>query len=152
MKLTTEQIEILKEQIKAKEAYEENLKTANGDNLSRRLSAAKETRELVKLLEVVEPIELVDTDTIGLGTKFSATIEEYGYKTTENYLLSESTISLPNFMAITTTTPLAKAVMGKKENDEFSYDVYGVSIKGVINKIYKQTHEIGTQKTIGTIK
>lgn len=151
MNLTAEQIEELKREIKEKRAFLDQLHEDAKGNLSKRLAVAKELNALTDMLIEAVTLTSNNDDVIGLGSKFSATIEDDFETTTEDYLISDSNIKVPGFVAITSDSPFAKAVMGKRANDNFAYNVKDYKVKGLINQVYKSEKEIGNQKTIGTI-
>lgn len=108
----------------------------NGNKTINSSSFLKAINDEVSRNENVYEVVSSNSDTIEVGSKFNATIDFYG-KETNNYILSDIDIPVEGYIVITPSAPIAKAVMGKKENDSFSYDVNSHIINGTINKIIK---------------
>lgn len=103
----------------------------------------KTLRKYESLLTSTDYIRKPDTDTIGIGTKF--TIKFDGDEMTENYILVDALVG--NHMvdeSITTESPLGKSIIGKKEGETFSYTVEtnNMKITGKITAIKKDKNLI----------
>lgn len=138
-------------------------KVGSGDSVSTTVVHARETLYAIEksiqehrniLSRAVEPV--YDSEKVDIGTKFSAALSVDGKVMEDNYVLVQTN---PNFDAeykqISISSPIGKAVYGKKENEVFEYLAPAGVFKGVITSIVKEnvkeeTKEVGKQKTIGT--
>lgn len=93
--------------------------------------------ELESIIDSATIVENIDSETIQIGSRFTATINFWGEDETVDYVLSESheNFDSEDVMVITDKSPLGKAVLGKKENDEFTYRGPEKEFRGVINKV-----------------
>ena len=148
MNLTAEQIELLKNKLEELENRRTALQIYAETNLAERLEVDKAIQKITKEIMLAATLSTNNSDVIGLGSKFSATVNFFGKLEVEDYLISDSDLKVPGYMIITTTTPIAQAVMGLKENDVFSYYVNGNIFNGIVNKIYKEVIEPSKEKTI----
>lgn len=137
--LTKEQLELLKNKIEELENDIASLERNAEENYTIRLAKTKELKELNKMILEAVTLAVNTEEVIGLGSRFSASIYylDEGAET-EDYLISDVNIRVPGFMVITPNTPFGKAVMGKKEKEEFNYTVNGTNIHGKIEEIYKE--------------
>lgn len=100
--------------------------------------------ELLQLRNKISNLEVIEnnSDIIGLGSIFNASIESNTIKDTSNYIVSDCDIKVPGYVIINLDAPFTKAVIGKSENDEFSYNVGFETINGKINKIIKKEEKV----------
>lgn len=93
-------------------------------------------------------VEEVSTEEIGVGTKFVATLNDLdGEVTTKKYTLFGGVFLAldqnTEFTLVSVNSPFGKAVMAKKEKDEFSFVTPGkVVISGVVDEIISEK-EVG---------
>lgn len=180
MKLTSEQVNYLREEIrklqKENQSYdqyylERDKETGGGETcmsfcgdtttehqISSNFNNLKKYQDLLLKSDYIKK---VSTDKIDIGTKF--TIQFDGEEENENYVLIEALVG--NYMAdeaITIESPLGKSIIGKTEGDTFSY-ILGANnkITGKVIAIEKNKKaylsyirdiaEIGTRKTDAVI-
>lgn len=113
----------------------------------------QEISELRDTLDSAE-VEEVSTEEIGLGTKFVATLNDLdGEVVTRKYTLFGGVFLALNqntdFTLVSVNSPFGKAVISKKEKDEFSYVTPGkIVVSGVIDEIIseKEVEEEPKQK------
>ncbi len=108
--------------------------------------AAKEAMELVmfkkELMQSHAPFKLIEhseieTNDVGFGNKIS--IHEDGKEEAEDYyLLGPIEFELDLYpMIVTYHSPFAQAILGKKNNEEFSLEIKGKETKFTITSIEK---------------
>ena len=83
--------------------------------------------------EVVES----NSDVIELGSRFNLSLVLEGYEYINDYVLSESNEPVNGYTVIQPNCPLAKAVMGLRENEEATFSVSVEDINVRVNKIYR---------------
>lgn len=147
MKLTVEQLELLKKDLERKEQQLSQLEKNSSNVYYKRLRLKEEIRNLMAELTMATTLDMRTEEVIDLGSRFRATIDFNGSLDTTDYLISDSNLKVPGFMAISTRSPLAQAVMGLKVQDKFKYDVIGHVYNGIIDEIYKE-NVIENPKTI----
>lgn len=147
MRETLEQLKVQyqeKVEEKASNARNSHIGTDGFDDINTSVSAY-EVQDIIRRMNELETIinsaiiiEIGDSETIQIGSKFTATINFWGEEETQDYILCEmhETIDDEDVMIITDKSPLGKAVLGKKENDSFSYAGPSKTFNGVINKIH----------------
>lgn len=106
---------------------------------------ANRIRDLERLLETCIVIEEVASDTIQIGSEFTATTNFFGEDETETYVLAENCEKVDGKNIISLASPFGDSVLGKKENENFSYKVKENVFNGVINKIHTKASK---EKTI----
>lgn len=147
MRETLEQLKVqYKETVeeKASNARNAHIGTDGFDDINTSVSAyevqdiIRRMSELEAIIKSATIIEIGDSETIQIGSKFTATINFDGKDETQDYILCEmhETIDVKGLTIITDKSPLGKAVLGKKENDSFSYAGPSQTINCVINKIH----------------
>ena len=67
---------------------------------------------------------------------YAATVNFFGEEETGTYMLAENCEEVDGKNIISAASPLGQAVLGKKENDNFSYPVKDNIFNGVINKLH----------------
>lgn len=102
-------------------------------------------RELEMALSTCTIIEEVSSDTIVLGSEFTATVNFFGEEETGIYLLAENAERIEGKNVVSIASPFGDAVSGKAENESFSYPVKNNVFTGVINKIHTKASK---EKTI----
>ena len=110
--------------------------------------AAKEKMDLViykkQLLQSHAPFQFIDygkieTNEVGFGNKVTV-LEDGQNEAEEYYLLGPIELELDLYPDIVTYhTPFAKAMIGKKINEDFTLDIGGQDTKFIITKIEKIT-------------
>ncbi len=108
-------------------------------------STIMQIRELESILKTCTVIGEVACDTIVLGSEFTVTVNFFGEEETGTYLLAEKGVKIDGKNVISKASPLGEAVLGKRENESFSYPVQNDVFSGVINKIHTKTAK---EKTI----
>ena len=108
--------------------------------------AAKEEMDLViykkQLLQSHAPFKFIEfgeitSEEVGFGNKVTI-LEEGKNKAEDYYILGPIEFELDLYPMIATYhTPFGKAIMGKKNNEEFSLDIKGKNIKFLITAINK---------------
>jgi len=101
--------------------------------------------ELENLLKTCTIIAEVDSDSIEIGSEFTATVNFLSGKETGTYILAENCEKVDGKNVISLASPIGQSVLGKKENDNFSYKVSNNIFNGVINKIHTK---VPKEKTI----
>lgn len=101
--------------------------------------------DLEYLLKTCTIIDDVSSDFIQIGSEFTATVNFFGEEETGTYLLAETIEKVEGKNIISAASPLGQAVLGKKENDNFSYPVKNNVFSGVINKLHMKDSK---EKTI----
>lgn len=137
MKLTKQQLEHIKKQMEKLQTQLTELDKRDYESHQKRLIIKNEFEELSTIILTAESLEINNNDCIGLGSIFEATIDFDGSIENKLYLITDSGISVPGFNVSSYNSPLAKAVIGKKASDKFSYQVLNNKFNGVINSIYK---------------
>ena len=147
MRETLEQLKVQYQETveeKASNARNAHIGTDGFDDINTSVSAyevqdiIEKMKKLDEIIKSATIIEICDSETIQIGSKFTATINFDGKDETQDYILCEmhETIDVKGLTIITDKSPLGKAVLGKKENDSFSYAGPSKTFNGVINKIH----------------
>lgn len=115
--------------------------------------------EIIRLRSILKCSVFVEasvSEQIEIGSKFVATISDFdGGKITDKYLLvGGDTVPFmddSDLIPVATSSPFGAAVLGKKENEEFSYIAPNKKvINGVINEIIiEKTKEENKEETSG---
>ena len=92
--------------------------------------------DLEFLLKTCTIVDDVSSDFIQIGSEFTATVNFFGEEETGTYMLAENCEKVEGKNIISAASPLGQAVLGKKENDNFSYPVKDNIFNGVINKLH----------------
>jgi len=110
--------------------------------------AAKEKMDLVvykkQLLQSHAPFQFIEygeieNNEVGFGNKVTI-LEEGKDKAEDYYLLGPIELELDLYpLIVTYHTPFAKAIIGKKINDDFTLEIGGEDIKFIITSIEKIT-------------
>ena len=134
MSFTEEQLIQIRTKIKQLQTRREQLEKENNSNSKELFMLANELREYINM---ISDDKKNDSIIVNLS-KFKATIDFLGFKETYDYFLCDDEENkIDGYMTITRNCPLAKSVIGKKENDNFKYEVNGTIITGVVDKIYE---------------
>ena len=96
----------------------------------------KEIKMLESIYDRSNILEKSNSETIEIGSYFNSSINFFGEIETKEMVLAETNWDIEGYTVISTSSPVGKAVLGKKENDGFSYKVNGEIITGTINKVY----------------
>lgn len=147
MRETLEQLKVQYQETveeKSSNARNAHIGTDGFDDINTSVSAyevqdiIEKMKKLDEIIKSATIIEICDSETIQIGSKFTATINFDGKDKTQDYILCEmyETIDDEAVTIITDKSPLGKAVLGKKENDSFSYAGPSQTFNGVINKIH----------------
>lgn len=125
----------------------EDIKAASGKELNLGLDAsllgslsvtARDYADAKKILENHEVIEPNNSDIIGLGSTFVLDMNYSGIEATEVLTLVEVRNSRDDENFISISSPLGRAVNGKKEGDAISYIVDNRNITGKVTEIIKE--------------
>ena len=145
MKLLPKQEELLMSKLEVLRKKYQNLLDTKSSTLPEAHALIEEIKLLEKMLASSETIKKSNSDIIEVGSEFDATIDFFGEIVTDRYILLDSSEKIDeNMCIITSKSPLAEAVIGKRENETFKYQVNGKNVTGTIDKIYKY----GKVKTI----
>lgn len=101
--------------------------------------------ELEFLLATCTIIDEVSSDCIEIGSEFTATVDFFGEEETGTYMLAENCERVEGKNIISLASPFGQSVLGKKENENFSYPVGKNIFNGVVNKIHTKDSK---EKTI----
>lgn len=93
-------------------------------------------RELELVLKTCTIIEEVTSETIGIGSEFTATVDFFGEEECETYVLVENGHKIAGKKIISIASPLGQSVFGKTVNDSFSYKVNNNVFNGIVNEIH----------------
>lgn len=97
-------------------------------------SALNEIKKQLLNCEIIEPN---NSDEIGIGSNFEISSDFDGKELTEVFTLVETRLAGDPSNYISVSSPLGKAVIGKKEGDTFRYVVENSIFTGKINQIIK---------------
>lgn len=164
-KFLPEQIENLKKQLDEntsqldgiiemrRENYQEK-KTGQGNEISVQLDNtllesfvvnANTLNDIRRKLLNCKVIEPNNSDEIGVGSTFEITLNFGGVEDKSVFTLIETRIPKDPMHFISISSPLGKAVIGKKQGDSFKYVVENSVISGKINEIIKTNEDVKTK-------
>lgn len=92
--------------------------------------------EIELILKTCTIIDNVPSEIIAIGSEFTATVDFFGEKEPETYVLVENGQKIAGKKIISIASPLGQSVLGKTVNDNFSYKVNNNVFNGTINKIH----------------
>ncbi len=115
-------------------AHEQLKKT---ESFGKKYDYLKELMENIKLLDSLNVISN-QSDSIGIGSKFSVSLKQDNYTYTNDYIISEINIPVEGYMVILPNCPLAQSLIGKKKNDQVEYSVSGYKLTATVNEVYKE--------------
>ncbi len=95
-----------------------------------------EIHELELILKTCTIVDAAPSEIIGIGSEFTATVDFFGEKEKETYVLVENGHKIAGKKIISVASPLGQSVFGKTVNDHFSYEVNNNVFNGIVNEIH----------------